>query len=87
MPEEKEELTVLDTIRDLKVREPFDPFRIVMTSGDKYLIEDAENLIFMKSQLLYVFPRSDKFVFMRMNKITAVEQFDERPPARKRKSA
>ena len=37
---DQENVSTLDTIRDLKNREPFIPFRIVMTSGDRYLIED-----------------------------------------------
>ncbi len=75
------EMTILDTIRDLKDREPFEPFRIVLTSGAKYLIESGENLVFMQSQLFYGYPRSDKFVFLRMNQIAAVEQFQEKPAA------
>ena len=83
MPEEKEELT----IRDLKLREPFAPFRIVMTSGDKYLIERGENLIFMKSQLFYLSPVTEKFVFMRMNQISGVEYAERARPKRRRKTA
>ncbi len=85
MPEH-EELGVLETIRDLKVRDPFGRFRIVMTSGDKYLIERGENLVEMKSQLLYVIPRSDRVVFMRINQIAVVEQMNGRRPTRRRAS-
>jgi hypothetical protein len=38
-------MNVIDAILDLKNREPFVPFRIVLTSGDKYLIESGENLV------------------------------------------
>ncbi len=34
-----ENVTTLDTIRELKHREPFVPFRIVMASGDRYQID------------------------------------------------
>lgn len=85
MPE-PEELGVLETIRDLKAREPFGSFRIVMTSGDKYEIASGQNLVEMKSQLLYVIPRSDRVVFMRINQIAAVEENGAvKPPKARRR--
>jgi hypothetical protein len=75
------EESIVDTIQDLKKREPFDPFRIVTTSGDKYLIEAGENLVIGKSQMFYAVPRSDKVVFIRINQIAAVERFEDKPAA------
>jgi hypothetical protein len=83
---ESKDSNIIDTILDLKRREPFDPFRIVMTSGDKYLIEAGENLIIGETQMFYAVPRSDKVLFIRMNQIAAVEQFDEKRPAKRRAS-
>ena len=49
----------------LKHRDPFIPFQIVMTSGDRYLIEDPDDLSrSAKSNLHYYFPEVDKFVFI-----------------------
>jgi hypothetical protein len=70
----KEDESALDTIRDLKRREPFVPFQIVMTSGDRYTIEDPDALAIATSQLHYFLPRSDKAVHIRMNQIAAVEE-------------
>jgi hypothetical protein len=78
---EHEETTSLDTIRELKARSPFIPFRIVLTSGDRYLIENPDALAIGSSQLHYYLPRSDKAIHMRMNQIAAVEELDERPAA------
>jgi hypothetical protein len=74
----KHEITVVDAIRELKDREPFAPFRIVVASGDKYTIENAGNLVEMQTQFFYVAPRTDRFVFIRMNQIVAIEQANGR---------
>ena len=87
MPREPEHESTLDTIRDLINREPFVPFRIVMTSGDRYLIEDPEALAIGGDQLHYFLPRTDKAVHMRMNQIATVEDPGEKPPVKRRKSA
>lgn len=74
---EKEE-TALDTIRHLKRQEPFVPFRIVMTSGDRYLIEDPLALAIATSQLHY-YPRAGMGIHLRMNQISGIEELDEQP--------
>ena len=82
-----EEESTLDTIRDYTRREPFQPFRIVMTSGDKYLIENPESLAIGGSQLHYYLPRSDKAVHMRLNQIAAVEGTEDLPKSPRRRKA
>lgn len=79
MAEEAE--STLDTIRDLKRKEPFVPFRIVMTSGDQYLIQDPDALAIAASQLHYYPPRSGSAIHMRLNQIVAVVEYDEKPAA------
>jgi len=82
-----EEETTLDTIRDLRRQEPFARFWIVMTSGQKYLIEDPDALAITSSQLHY-FPRgSGVAIHMRMNQISSVEVNGEKPPVKRKKSA
>jgi len=78
---ENMDLALLDAIRELRMREPFEPFRLVTTSGDKYLVESPDNLAIGQSQLFYYFPSSDRFVFIRLNQLVAVEQFEKRPAA------
>jgi hypothetical protein len=83
----KEEESTLDTILDLKRRDPFLAFSIVMTSGDRYVIEDPDALAIGGSQLHYYPARSDKAIHMRLNQIAAVEEISQRPPTRRKKSA
>ena len=73
---------IVNAILDLKGREPFHPFRIVLTSGDKYTIESGENLVELRNEFFYATPRGESFVFMRKAEIVAVE----RPELRKRKA-
>ena len=75
------EITVVDAIRELKEQDPFQAFRIVMSSGGKYLIGHGGNLVEMRTQFFYVSPHSDRFVFLRMSQIAAVEQYERRKTA------
>jgi hypothetical protein len=81
----KGRISIIDAVRELKAQSPFEPFRIVMTGGDKYQIDDGGNLVEMRTQFFYVNPRTDRFVFMRMSEIAAVETFG--PVEKKRRAA
>lgn len=82
-----EDVTTLDTIRDLKNQDPYVPFRIVMTSGDHYTIEDPDALAIGTSQLFY-YPRRPKAgVHLRLNQIAAVEENGARRPRPRRRRA
>jgi hypothetical protein len=76
-----EKSSSLDTILDLKRRDPFVPFEIVMNSGDRYLIENGDSLAVGNDQLHYYYPRSDRAVHMRLNQISAIEELEEKPAA------
>jgi hypothetical protein len=75
-----EDLNTVDTIRDLKNRDPFVPFVVVMSSGDRYLIEDPDALAIGTQQLFY-YPRTGIGVHLRANQIAAVEELNERKSA------
>ena len=76
MAEEHE--STLDTIAELKSKEPFLPFWIVMTSGDRYVIDNPEGLVIGESQLHYYPRRSDRPVHLRINQIATVEELELR---------
>jgi pyridoxine/pyridoxamine 5'-phosphate oxidase len=76
---ERDEST-LDTILHLKRQDPFVSFEVVMTSGDRFHIEDPDALAVATSQLHY-YPRSGSGIHMRLNQIAAVEERNgKRPP-------
>ena len=80
--DEKEEISIIETILELKHADPFVPFSLVLASGDRFLIETGENLVEMRSQFFYVSPKTDKFCFLRKSQIVAVE--DENKPRTQR---
>ena len=68
-------------IVELKRKDPFTPFNIVMASGDKYLIEDPEMMVVGETEIIYVVPKSDNVIFIRKNQISGLEQFHRKPAA------
>jgi hypothetical protein len=85
MPEESKDLSLLEAIRELKKREPFHAFTILLSSGDRYLIENGDNLVELKSEFFYAFPGGEKMVFIRMNQIAAVEELGPATRGRRRR--
>ena len=83
---EPEHTNIVDAIMDLKRRDPFVPFSIVMTSGDKYRIESGENLVEMRTEFFYASPRTGRFVFIRKNQIVSLEHSEERRRPRRKAS-
>jgi len=79
-----EDVTTADTIRDLKNREPFVPFRIIMTSGDRYLIDDPDALAIGGQQLFYYPPRRSAGVHLSLFEIAAVEENGAKHKPRRR---
>ena len=82
----EEGLGVLETIRDLRKRDPFVPFRIVMTSGEVFTVENSELLAIGRSQLIYCLPHSDRVAHLRMSQIASIEELEAKD-FRKRKRA
>jgi hypothetical protein len=82
---DSEGMNFVSAILDLKDRQPFAPFNIVLTSGDRYTIQDGGNLVELKSEFFYAPPGGESFVFLRKTEIAAVERPESK--ARRRKSA
>jgi hypothetical protein len=83
---EPEKSSIIDAILEMKARDPFMPFRIILTSGDRFAIEQADNLVELKSEFFYALPGGESFVFLRNNQIAAVEGPEKkRPVARRRR--
>lgn len=67
------EPTIIDTLRELMGRDPFTPFTIILTSGDRVKISNPELLALGASQFTYYFPRSDRWAMLRLNQIAMVK--------------
>ncbi len=70
-----------DTLDELKHKEPFDPFVVIMASGDKYRIEDPDMMINSPVEIIYVVPRSGRVLRLRKSQIVAIEEHAERHAA------
>jgi hypothetical protein len=54
-------------------RDPFQPFRIRLSSGDSYLITDPHLVALMKSEVFIAYPNSDRWVSVPWLYVAAVE--------------
>ena len=61
-----------EDIKELLEKQPFEPFMIVTSSGDKYLIEDPHGVALMTGRV-FVAPRGEKWAFIKVGQIAALE--------------
>jgi hypothetical protein len=64
---------MLVEIKELLDRDPFVPFRIVLTSGQAYEIRDPHLAALGKSVIHVMHPRSDRYDILRQNQVAAIE--------------
>lgn len=64
---------MVETLTDMLHREPFQPFRIVLTSGDRYDIVNPDLVAVGRTQITVYAPRSDRFSVLRLNQLAALE--------------
>jgi len=67
---------MIDTLHDMLRRDPFTPFAPVLTSGNRYEVLTPDQIAMLESQIFYAYPRSDRFAFIRMNQLAAIESMD-----------
>jgi hypothetical protein len=64
---------MLETIRGLLARDPFTPFRIVLTSGKEYDVSDPSLVALGQSQINLYAPKSDHWSVLRLNQIASID--------------
>ena len=67
---------MIDRIEELLRKEPFTPFKIILTSGTMYEVHSPFMLAIGKSELSYYFPKSDRLAHARLNQLAAVETME-----------
>ena len=60
-------------LRDILDREPFQPFRVRLSSGDAYDIRNPGLALVMRSRLFIAFPNSDRWTLIPFLHIAAIE--------------
>jgi len=62
-----------DELREFLDREPFEPLRVRLSSGDAYEIRNPGLAVVMRSRLLVADPESDRYTLIPFLHIAAVE--------------
>ena len=70
------DLYMRQTLTKILDRDPFQPFRIIMTSGDRHEINNAHLVALGQTQLTAYYPRSDRFAVLRLNQLAAIETLE-----------
>ena len=75
-----------DTIREMLARDPFEPFRIVTSGGESFVVRDPHTVALMKSEVFIAHPRSDRRTFIPLLHVVTVETIGNgRAPRGKRR--
>ena len=62
-----------ENIRELLDREPFLPFRLIMTSGKTYEVVNPNSAMLLKSEVFVVFPDGERWAHVPFLHIASVE--------------
>jgi uncharacterized NAD(P)/FAD-binding protein YdhS len=62
-----------ESIKEALHREPFEPFRIVTSSGESYSVRNPDLVVMMKSRMFIAFPDGHRSTFVNYLHITAVD--------------
>ncbi len=81
--------TTAENIRELLNRDPFLPFRLIMTSGKTYEVVSAAFAMLLKSEVFIVFPDGERWAHVPFLHIASIETVSDgggrRTPRRKGK--
>ncbi len=64
---------MIESIIELLDREPFTPFRIVLASGEAYVITNPHLVALGQTQMNVYAPKSDRWSILRLNQIASVD--------------
>ena len=66
---------IVETIRRLKNQKPFEPFRIVTTSGEKVLVLDPFNMALAQTKLVCIDSATERTKMIDYSTVSGVEVF------------
>jgi len=67
---------VIERLEELLRKEPFVPFRVILTNGHSYDVISPLMVAVGRTELSYYFPKSDKLAHLRLNRLTALETLE-----------
>jgi hypothetical protein len=68
---------MIDRLKQLLDKEPFQPFKVILTSGGAYQVLSPYQVAIGETQLDYYYPRSNRSATIRINQIVAFETTEE----------
>jgi hypothetical protein len=71
-----EEISITGEIKRMLERQPFRPFVIILTSGDRYEVTGLHQLAIGESVAILLPPNSTS-IYMRTNQIAAIEELQQ----------
>ena len=75
-----------ETIREMLDREPFEPFRILTSAGESFLIRDPHTIALLRSEVFIAVPNTDRRTFLPYLHVAAIETINgSGSPRRKRR--
>lgn len=74
-------------IRELLLRQPFEPFCIHTTGGERYIVRNSELAALMRSAIFIAFPNTDRRITIPFLHVSTVEILNgrHRPASGRRK--
>jgi hypothetical protein len=67
---------MLKEIEELLNREPFQPFRVTLTSGQSYEVRVPQMVVLEKDVIYFYHPRSDLKSILRLNQLAALDMIE-----------
>jgi hypothetical protein len=64
---------IRNDIRELLDREPFAPFRLILSSGKNYDVLNPQTTVLMKSEMFIAFPDGERWSLVPLLHIASVE--------------
>jgi hypothetical protein len=68
---------MIDKLKEFLDRDPFVPFRILVTSGGSYDVSFPYQVAIGQTQFDYYYPRSDRSAVVRASQVVAFETLEE----------
>ena len=64
---------MIEDLNEFLHREPFVPFRIVLTSGTSYEVRNPDQVVVLEVRLRYYYFGIDGYAVIRLNQLAAIE--------------
>ena len=70
-----------EAIRELLMRRPFEPFEVIMSSGERHLVKHPEFAILMLSRVIVTDPVADRAAILSLKHVTELRPVQSQPSA------